>query len=182
MLLTSARFPTRLDDQGDLLRLDEQDRSKWDQSLIERGLMHLGEAARGDDLSAYHLQAGIAACHCLAQDSASTNWGRILRHYDELIRIKPSPEVALNRAVAVANLRGPRAGLWAIAAIPDRERLEANYLLHAVTGELHRRLGDHPAAAESFRRALELSHVGPEQLHLTRMLQLVATDAPAGEP
>ena len=171
MLLTAARFPSRVDEHGDLLRLDDQDRSKWNQALIERGLLHLGEAAHGTDISEYHLQAGIAACHCTARDSASTDWPRILRHYDELNRLKPSPVVALNRAVAVANVRGAQAGLAAIDAIPQREKLEKHYLLHAVVGELQWRLKDHRAASESFRRALHLAKVGPEQLYLTRMLE-----------
>jgi RNA polymerase sigma factor (sigma-70 family) len=170
MLLTAARFPSRVDDQGELLRLDDQDRSKWDQALIARGLFELVEAAQGAAVSEYHLQAGIAACHCTAADYASTDWLRILRHYDELQRIKPSPIVALNRAVAVANLHGPQAGLDAIAQIPRRDRLEAHYLLHAVVGELQWRLKNDHAAAESFRRALQLAHVGPEQLYLTRLL------------
>jgi RNA polymerase sigma-70 factor (ECF subfamily) len=171
MLLTAARFPSRIDEDGDLLRLDDQDRSKWNPVLIERGLIELVAAAQGDELSEYHLQAGIAACHCTATDYASTNWSRILRHYDELNRMKPSPVVALNRAVAVAQLHGPQAGLEAIDAIPQRERLESHYLLHAVTGELHWRRKDHRAAAESFRRAVQLAKVGPEQLYLTRMLE-----------
>jgi RNA polymerase sigma factor (sigma-70 family) len=171
MLLTAARFPARLDEQGDLLRLDDQDRSKWDQGLIARGLMELVAAAQGEELSEYHLQAGIAAIHCTAADYASTDWGRILSHYDQLNRIKPSPIVALNRAVAVAHLHGPQAGLEAIATIPQRDRLESLYLLHAVTGELHWRLHNHRAAAEHFRRALQLAQVGPEQLYLTRMLE-----------
>ena len=171
MLLSAARFPSRLDERGDLLRLDDQDRSKWDQRLIEHGLVQLGEAAQGNELSEYHLQAGIAAIHCTAADYASTNWALILRHYDELNRIKPSPIVALNRAVAVAHLHGPQAGLDAIAKIPQLDRLESHYLLHAVVGELHWRLQDHRAAAESFRQALRLAQVGPEQLYLTRMLE-----------
>jgi RNA polymerase sigma factor (sigma-70 family) len=171
MLLTSARFPSRVDAQGDLLRLDDQDRSKWDQGLIQRGLRELVAAAGGSDLSEYHLQAGIAAIHCTATDYASTDWTRILQAYDALHRMKPSPIVALNRAVAVAHLHGPQAGLEAIAAIPQRDRLESNYLLHAVVGELNWRLKDHRAAAESFRRALRLAQVGPEQMYLTRMLE-----------
>lgn len=171
MLLTAARFPSRLDERGDLLRLDDQDRSKWNQRLIDLGLVHLAAAAQGGELSEFHLQAGIAACHCTAADHASTNWERILRHYDELNRLKPSPVVALNRAVAVAYLHGPQAGLEAIAKIPQRDRLENHYLLHAVVGEMHWRLQDHQAAAESFRRALQLAQVGPEQLYLTRMLE-----------
>jgi RNA polymerase sigma-70 factor (ECF subfamily) len=170
MLLTSSRFPTRLGQDGDLLRLDEQDRSKWDQSLIERGLGHLAEAARGREVSAYHLQAGIAACHCMPSGAASIDWPRILRLYDDLLRIKPSPVVALNRAVAVAHVHGARAALEAIEAMAQRQRLESNYLLHAVVGDLHARLNDHAAAIVSFQRALELSQVGPEQAHLQRAL------------
>jgi RNA polymerase sigma-70 factor (ECF subfamily) len=178
MLLTAARFPSRVGEDGDLLRLDDQDRSKWDHAMIGRGLVELVGAAKGNELSEYHLQAGIAAIHCTAADYASTDWPRILRHYDELGRIKPSPVVALNRAVAVAHVHGPQAGLDALAAIPQRERIEAHYLLHAVEGELHWRLKNHRAAAESFRRALKLAHVGPEQLYLTRMLERAADSAP----
>jgi RNA polymerase sigma-70 factor (ECF subfamily) len=171
MLFTAARFPSRVDTQGDLLRLDDQDRSQWDQELIARGLFHLAQAAQGSELSEYHIQAGIAACHCMAPDYASTDWQRILRHYDDLERIKPSPIVALNRAVAVAHLHGAQAGLEVIEAIAQRDRLESHYLLHAVTGELHWRMKNFRAAAESFRRALQLAQVGPEQMHLTRMLE-----------
>ena len=171
MLLTAARFPSRLDENGALLWLLDQDRSKWDHALIERGLLHLVAAAEGTELSEYHLQAGIAATHCTALDYASTDWDRILRHYDELNRLKPSPIVALNRAVVVAHLHGPQAGLEAIAEIPQRDRLESHYLLHAVTGEMHWRLKDERAAAGCFRRALALAHVGPEQIYLARMLE-----------
>lgn len=171
MLLTAARFPSRLDAQGELLRLDDQDRAKWDQTLIARGLVELMQAAQGSDISEYHLQAGIAAIHCTAADYASTDWVHILRHYDQLYRIKPSPVVALNRAVALANVHGAQAGLDAIASIPQRDRLDSHYLLHAVIGELQWRLKNFEAAAGSFRQALKLAHVGPEQLYLSRMLQ-----------
>ncbi len=171
MLLTAARFPARLDEQGGLLRLDDQDRAKWDQTLITRGLEQLARAAQGTELSEYHLQAGIAALHCTAPDYASTDWEAILRHYDELLRLKPSPVVALNRAVAVAHVHGPQAGLDTIAAMPQREKLEKHYLLHAVVGELHWRMKNHQAAAWSFRHALSLAQVGPEQIYLTRMLE-----------
>lgn len=179
MLLTAARFPSRVGEDGDLLRLDDQDRSKWDQQLIAQGLVHLVQAAQGNELSEYHLQAGIAACHCTAADYASTDWPRILRHYDELQRMKPSPIVALNRAVAVAHVHGAQAGLEAVDAIPQRERLESHYLLHAVTGELQWRMKNHRAAAESFRQALKLAHVGPEQLYLTRMLDRALEASPS---
>lgn len=171
MLLTAARFPARVDAQGGLLRLDGQDRTKWDGAMIDRGLQHLGHAAQGTEVSAYHLQAGIAAIHCTAPDYAGTDWTRILQHYDELHRLKPSPVVELNRAVALAQLRGPQAGLDAIAAITAAGKLERHYLLHAVRGELHWRRRDDQAAAQCFRRALQLARVGPEQLYLTRLLE-----------
>lgn len=173
MLLTAARFPSRLDEDGTLLRLEQQDRSKWDQEMIGRGLRHLAEAAQGGELGEYHLQAGIAAIHVTAPDYGATDWPLILRHYDELLRLKASPVVALNRAVVVAEVHGAQAGLAAVDAIPDRDRIENSYLLHAVTGELHWRLKNHRAAAESFRRALDLAQVGPEQLYLSRMLSRV---------
>jgi RNA polymerase sigma factor (sigma-70 family) len=171
MLLTSARFPSRIDEQGELLRLDDQDRSKWDQGKIENGLMHLLNAAEGTHLSEYHLQAGIAACHCMAPDYAHTDWARILKLYDELYIQKPSPMVALNRAVVVAQLQGPRAALEVIEAIPNRDKIESHYLLHAVVGEFHWRLGQNDKAAESFRQALKFAKVGPEQVYLSRLLE-----------
>ena len=170
MLLTAARFPARVDPQGELLRLDDQDRSKWDARLIGEGLHHLVAAAQGKELSEYHLQAGIAAIHCTAADPNATDWPRILHHYDALYALKPSPIVALNRAVAVAHVHGPQAGLNELATMPQRERLAQNHLLPAVEGEFYWRLKDHRAAAESFRRALQLSRVGPEQAHLARRL------------
>ncbi|MES2570314.1 MAG: sigma-70 family RNA polymerase sigma factor [Verrucomicrobiota bacterium] len=171
MLLTSARFPSRLDAHGALLRLEDQDRSKWNRALIARGLFHLAQAAQGSELTEYHIQAGIAACHCTAADSASTDWPRILRLYDDLYRIKPSPVVALNHAIAVARVHGPQAGLDAINAIAQLDRLESHHLLHAVRGELHWQMNRHQAAAGNFRRALQLAAVGPEQIHLTQMLE-----------
>jgi RNA polymerase sigma factor (sigma-70 family) len=171
MLLTSARFPSRQDEQGLLLRLDDQDRSKWDRAMIDRGLLHLAEAAQGDELSEYHLQAGIAACHCTAKDYTSTDWPRILAHYDQLNALKPSPVIGLNRAVALANVSGAEAALQALQELPQRERLQSHYLWHAVEGEMHWRLRQHEAAAASFRRALQLAQVGPEQSYLERRMQ-----------
>ncbi|CAN5455476.1 RNA polymerase sigma factor [soil metagenome] len=171
MLLSSARFPTRLSEQGNLIRLDDQDRSQWNQALIDQGLAHLAAAAEGETATDYHLQAGIAACHCLAPNAAATDWVRILRHYDQLQAHNPSPIVALNRAVAVAHVHGPRSGLDALEEMPRRDLVESHHLFHAVVGELQQQLGDHRAAAESFRRALKLAEVGPEQHHLMRMLE-----------
>ena len=171
MLLHSARFPARLGADGALLRLSDQDRSTWNQAAIDTGLRHLAHAAAGEELSEYHLHAGIAACHCVAADPDKTDWARILAHYDALLELKPSPVVALNRAVAVANCHGPRAGLDAIEAIADVDRLSTQHLLHAVRGELLSRLGRHAAAADCFRRALALARVAPEQAHLARQIE-----------
>ncbi len=171
MLLSSARFPARLSEQGNLLRLDDQDRAKWNHAFIDQGLLHLAAAARGETISDYHLQAGIAACHCTAPNAASTDWKRILRHYDQLHRRNPSPIIALNRAVAVAHVHGPHAGLDAISEMPRRELIESHHLFHAVVGELQQQVGRHEAAAASFRRALQLAEVGPEQHHLARLLE-----------
>lgn len=171
MLFSAARFPTRVNAEGELLRLEDQDRSRWDQTLIGEGLRHLAAASQGATLSEYHLQAGIAAEHCLAADFASTNWERIVHHYDALLKIKPSPVIGLNRAVALAHLRGPEIALEAIEQLRERDRLDNHYLVHAVTGELQAQLGRHAEAAERFRRALTLAEVGPEQSYLSRRLQ-----------
>ena len=103
MLLNAARLPARVDSGGNILRLKEQDRSKWIRPMIEQGIMHLGQAADGDELSEYHIQAGIAACHCTAEEYLSTDWSRILSLYDQWTKMNNSPVIALNRAVAVAN-------------------------------------------------------------------------------
>ena len=135
--------------------------------------MHMAESAQGGTVSEYHIEAAIAACHCTARDYSSTDWPRILGLYDSLLQVKASPIVALNRAVALAHVHGPQAGLDAIAAIPKRDRVETHHLLHAVTAELHSRMNNHAAAAESFRKALTLVQVGPEQTYLRRMLERV---------
>src|SRR2546426_10809255 len=121
MLLNAARIPTRVDGDGNLLRLQEQDRTRWDQPKIARGMFHFAHSAAGEEITEYHLQAGIAACHCAAKDYESTDWRQILSPYDRLIEFDHSPVVALNRAIAVATIHGPSAGLEAVAAIQDLE-------------------------------------------------------------
>ncbi len=170
MLLHAARFPARTDAGGVLLTLEAQDRSCWDADRLDAGLHALARAAHGDELGEYHLLAGIVALHAAATDNASTDRAAIVRHYDRLLLLRPSPLVALNRAVAIAQLHGPGAGLEAVASIEGLERLDALHLRHAVEGELHLRFGDRAAAAESLRRALGLARVGPERDHIARML------------
>jgi RNA polymerase sigma-70 factor (ECF subfamily) len=180
MLLSAARLPGRVDADGNLYRLEEQDRSRWDRAMIERGIRHLGRSAAGEDLSEYHLQAGIAACHSLAADDAATDWPRILSLYDRLMEVHPSPVIALNRAVAAAKVHGPDAGIRAVAEIADRDRLENYHLLHAVLGELEMKRNGLPAAAVHFRRALDLAETKPERVFIADRLEVCLEPHPSG--
>jgi RNA polymerase sigma-70 factor (ECF subfamily) len=171
MLLNAARNPTRLDAQGNLLRLEEQDRTRWDKSMITRGMFHFAQSAAGDELSEYHVQAGIAACHCAAKDYQATDWQKILSFYDRLVEFDQSPVVALNRAVVIANIRGPKAGLQAVRNVPSINKLRSYYLLYAVVGELEMRSGNLQAAAEEFRKSFELADTKSERAFLLKRLQ-----------
>lgn len=170
MLLNAARIPSRVDDDGNLLRLQEQDRSNWNQPMITRGMLHIALSAVGNELSEYHLQAGIAAVHCAAKDYASTDWTQILEMYDRLFEYDDSPVVALNRAVALAEVHGPQAGIEAVSAIQNLQSLESYYLLHAVLGEFEIRLNHSRAAAGHFRKALQLAEIKSEQSFLAKRL------------
>lgn len=171
MLLNAARIPARVDGEGNLLRLHEQDRARWHQSMIARGMLHLAQSAAGDEITEYHLQAGIAGCHSAAKDYAATDWPQILGLYDLLVEFDDSPVVALNRAVAVAEVHGPQAGIEAVGAIHNLESLESYYLLHAVLGEFESRLNHPLAAAGHFRKAMELAGIKSEQAFLFKRIQ-----------
>ena len=169
MLLNGARLPARLDACGNILRLEEQNRSQWDQPMIARGLFHLAKSATGDEVSVYHLQAAIAACHCAARNYESTDWAGILSLYDRLIELDDSPVVGLNRAVAVANVHGPSAGIEALEAIHNREQLNSYHLLYVILGEFEARLGK-PAAVKNFRKALELATLQSERAFISKKI------------
>ena len=171
MLLSGARLPARVDAEGNLLLLADQDRSRWDAAMIQRGLLHLNASASGDEISEFHLQAGIAYCHCSAQSYETTDWARILALYDLLAAVNQTPVVALNRAVAVSKVRGPEAGLKAVAGIRDRDALESYYLLHAVIAQFHYELRDYDGARRHFERALELTGVTAERKFLSSRLE-----------
>jgi RNA polymerase sigma-70 factor (ECF subfamily) len=170
MLFQAARLPARTDALGDLILLEEQDRSLWDRPMIHLGLLHLEQAARGDKLSAYHLQAEIAAMHSTTEHFTLTNWENILALYDLLREKQPTPVVLINRAVAVAQVKGPAAGLSALKAIPVDSQLERYPFLHAAEGEFHRRLGHSSEAEISFHRALDFARTEPQQRFLLRKL------------
>jgi RNA polymerase sigma-70 factor (ECF subfamily) len=171
MLLNGARLSARLDRDGNILRLEEQNRSQWDQPMIARGFYHLMQSTAANNVSTYHLQAAIAACHCAAADYRSTDWPRILSLYDRLVEVDDSPIVALNRAVAVANVHGPKAGLQAVEAIRDLNQLDGYHLLYAVLGEFEADLEHREAALRHFRKALELATIKSEQIFLEKKIR-----------
>ncbi len=171
MHLGAARLSARTDGGGDLLLLAEQDRSRWDRNQIRRGLRHLAASGRGETITRYHLEAGIAACHCLAASFAATDWRQIVTLYDALLEMDRSPVVALNRAVAIAQADGPQAGLVALDGIKDRRALGNYHLFHAVAGQLCLDAGETERAAAFFRGALELATVPAERRLLEKRLR-----------
>lgn len=150
MLLQHSRRSTRTDDEGNLILLQDQDRERWDRALIEEGLDIAGTTGEGD--GPYRVQAAIAACHSAAQSWEDTDWRRIVSLYDRLLPMTSSPVVALNRAVAIGQASGPRAGLEAMAGI----ELDGYHAFHTSRGELLRRIGDEEGARREFERALGL--------------------------
>jgi RNA polymerase sigma factor (sigma-70 family) len=171
MLLNGARLSARTDSEGNLLRLNEQDRSTWNQNMIAQGMSHLSQSAVGDEISAYHLQAGIAACHCAAAAYELTDWPKILALYDRLLELDDSPVVALNRAVAVAKVHGAKAGIQTVEAIQNSRALTSYYLFYAVLGEFEKQLNNFQTAADHFRKALQLTDLTSEQSFLSKRLR-----------
>lgn len=182
MMLNAARFRARTDAEGNILRLKEQDRTTWDRTMIGRGVLHLSQAATGENMSEYHLQAGIAACHATAPDYDSTNWVQILSHYDHWTQINQSPIVALNRAVALAHVEGPEAGIAAVQRIQKQGQLKSYYLVYAVLGEFETQLGRFKTAAAHFQKALQLSAVKSEQSFLSKRIKDSGDDHRIAEP
>ncbi|HET7404140.1 MAG TPA: DUF6596 domain-containing protein [Usitatibacter sp.] len=160
----AARLPGRIDDDGNLIVLIDQDRSLWDARLVEEGRAHLDRAATGDELTAYHVEAGIAALHADAASAAETQWDGIVTLYGTLMRLNPSPVVALNRAIAIAQRDGPARGLDEIARIEGRESLDRYPFYFTAIGELERRLGRSGRALEAFNAALALAR-SPSERH-----------------
>ncbi len=170
MLLQASRLPARVDDAGDLLLLSEQDRARWDRELIAEGMEHLERAASGNEVTPYHVEAAIAAAHAVARDEASTDWSVIVRLYDDLLALKPSPVVALNRAIARAMAEGPDAGIAAIERIESDPALAHYYLLPAALGGLWLKRGDPVRAARHYHEALTRPCSAPERRFLEKQL------------
>jgi RNA polymerase sigma-70 factor (ECF subfamily) len=153
MLFHAARLDARLDHQGSVLLMEEQDRTRWDHSLIQRAKGYLDRSAQGVVISPYHLEAGIACHHCSAQSYADTDWHAILRLYDALLSLHRSPVYLLNRAIVIAQIEGPHAGICALDDANQAAALSKYHLFDATLGELHRRAGDFKKARQHLEAA-----------------------------
>jgi RNA polymerase sigma-70 factor (ECF subfamily) len=171
MCLHAARLPARVDGAGDLVALGDQDRQRWNRELVVEGMALLERAATGPDLSAFHLEAAIAAAHVNAADVGATDWGAIVALYDLLMTVQPSPTVALNRAVAVAQHAGPSRGLAELRAIQGLDRLSDYPFYFAALGELEAASGHAALASAQFREALVRARSPAEQRHYARRLE-----------
>jgi RNA polymerase sigma-70 factor, ECF subfamily len=170
MLLQDSRRAARIDRQGDLVTLEDQDRGRWDRAEIADGQQVLQEALQAGRPGPYQLQAVIAACHAGADKAADTDWPVIARVYRQLGRINPSPVVELNRAVAVGMAQGPEAGLTLLDALAAGGALAGYHLLPAARADLLRRLGRQAESADAYRAALDLCGTDAERRYLTRRL------------
>jgi RNA polymerase sigma-70 factor (ECF subfamily) len=170
MLLHESRRIARSSPEGDLILLDDQDRSLWNRKLIEEGRVLLERALRTRTAGPYTLQAAIAAVHAEAPNAAAVDWTRIVSLYDRLLGCSPSPVVELNRAVAIAMRDTPRAGLKAIDSIVARGELQDYYLLHSVRADLFRRLGETEEARRSYEKALSFTRLEPARRFLQKRL------------
>jgi len=174
MSLNAARLPARVDTSGQLNTLVDQDRSQWDRNLVSEGLKLLERSACGSEISDYHVEAAIAAVHADARRIEDTDWRKIVSLYDMLMTIHPSPIVALNRAIAVAQSEGPERGLEEIGAIDHRDRLARYPFYSAAMGELELRLGRRDAARRHFEEALALARNPMERRFLDQRVAACA--------
>jgi RNA polymerase sigma-70 factor (ECF subfamily) len=170
MLLHDARRPSRADAAGEVVTLDSQDRTRWDQSEIAEGTEILERALRMRRAGPFQIQAAIAACHATAPSTAETDWPQIVGLYEQLARVAPSPIVELNHAVALAMTQGPEAALSVVVRLAGEGRLDGYYLLHATRADLLNRCGRPAEADDHLRKAIELAPTATERRLLTRRL------------
>jgi predicted RNA polymerase sigma factor len=161
MLFHAARLDSRIDSRGCFLLMEDQDRSKWDRRLILRASEFLDQSAEGEAVCPFHLEAGIAFYHCSAKSYAETKWPVILRLYDALVAMQPSPIYLLNRAIVVAQIDGPEAGIRALYEAGQEGALRHYHWFDATLGELYRRAGD----MEQARRHLESAYGKTSTFH-----------------
>jgi RNA polymerase sigma-70 factor (ECF subfamily) len=174
MLLHDSRRDARVNEAGDLILLEDQDRRRWNQAQIAEALPLVVEGLTGGP-TPFALQAAIAALHCQAPRAEETDWPQIVRLYELLERVQPSPIITLNRAVAVAMAEGPKRALVLIDTLADAGNLDNYHLLHATRADMLRRLGSRDAAAKSYSRALELVTNESERRFLERRLREVTS-------
>lgn len=171
MLLHESRRTSRTAANGDIVLLEDQDRSLWNRDLIDEAVPLIHRALAAGAVGAYTIQAAISAVHAESPDAASTDWGRIVEWYDLLMQAASSPVVELNRAVAVAMRDGPDAGLALITLLLERGELENYHLLHAARADMFRRLGQTDESAAAYRQALSLAKQEPERRFLLRKVE-----------
>jgi RNA polymerase sigma-70 factor (ECF subfamily) len=176
MALHSARLPGRIDAAGNLISLAEQDRSRWDRAQIAQGLRYLERCATGGDVTEFHIEAAIASLHATAPSVQETDWPAIISLYDTLLSIAPSPIVALNRAIAIAQSFGPERGLQEVHAIAHQGRLSSYPFYAATLGELELRRGHTHDARTHFKTALALTRNPAERSFIGRRLRACDPD------
>jgi RNA polymerase sigma-70 factor, ECF subfamily len=177
MLLHDSRRAARTSDDGELLVLEEQDRSRWNRGQIREGQALTERALRSRRVGPYAIQAAIAAVHADAAQSAGTDWAQIVAFYDLLLNMNPSPVVELNRAAAVAMRDGPAQGLDLINALLARGELATYHLAHSARADLLRRLGESTAALAAYTIALEFTTQQPERRFIERRMATLRGDA-----
>lgn len=174
MTLLAARFDARLDEQGEIVLLQDQDRSKWNRELINIGLHYLNQSAEGDELSEYHIEAAIVAQHSMAKTFAETSWPQILALYDMLVQLNSSPVVLLNRAIVISKIDGAAKAITAIGSISGIDKLsEKHYLFAATLGELHSQLNNQHEACRHFEKAIALTNSPVEKKLLKKKMDAV---------
>ncbi|HVT11883.1 MAG TPA: DUF6596 domain-containing protein [Fimbriimonadaceae bacterium] len=174
MRLHAARLPGRTNSSGDLTPLLDQDRSKWDRGMIQSGLHRLAQASTGDQVSEYHLEAMIAATHAQAPSLEETDWATIVMLYETLTKLRPSPVLGLNLAIAIGRLHGPRTGLERLAALPDKGRLEHYPFYWAAKATLEEELGQTDEARANFEKALATARSPLERRYIEGRLHALS--------
>jgi len=175
MSLLASRFESRLDDEGEIILLEEQDRTKWNNELVKIGLYYLNKSSEGNEITDYHIEAAIVAEHSIAKNFNETDWQRILQLYDILARINPSPVVLLNRAIVTGKVSGARYAIKEINSIPEIEKyIKTNHLFPAVLGELQSQIKNKSEAKKYFEQAISLTNSETEKKLLKKKIKLLS--------
>jgi RNA polymerase sigma-70 factor (ECF subfamily) len=174
MCFHASRFESRISEDNDMILLHDQDRSKWDRNLIDVGYAYLNRSANGDDISVYHLESAIAAEHCMSASFEATNWARMLKLYDLLFAMKPTPTVQLNRSIVLAEMGNIEKAIQSVLSIPNLEYLlKTHYIYSTVLGDLYKRLSDSIKAKEFLEKALSLTHSRAERNLIQQKIQAI---------